>query len=40
MSVIKIYPYSQKFAKAFEKKKREIAAIAKGVEVHHIGSTA
>jgi len=40
MGIIKIYPYYQKFAKAFEKKKREIVAIAKDVEVHHIGSTA
>ncbi len=40
MSKIKIYQYCQKFAKAFEKKKQEILAIAKNVEVHHIGSTA
>ncbi|MCX6789414.1 MAG: GrpB family protein [Candidatus Gribaldobacteria bacterium] len=40
MSIIKIYPYYQKFAKDFEKKKQEIMAIAQDVEVHHIGSTA
>jgi len=40
MSNIKIYPYHQKFAKAFVKKKQEIALIAKDVEVHHVGSTA
>ena len=37
---MKIYPYCQKFAKAFEKKKREIVVMANDVEVHHIGSTA
>lgn len=40
MGNLRIYPYYQKFAKAFEKKKQEIAAIAKDIEVHHIGSTA
>lgn len=40
MGIIKIYPYCQKFAKAFEKKKQEIVVIAKDVEIHHIGSTA
>ncbi|MEK7172366.1 MAG: GrpB family protein [Patescibacteria group bacterium] len=40
MGIIKIYPYYQKFVKDFEKKKQEIVAIAKDVEVHHIGSTA
>ncbi|MEK9153307.1 MAG: GrpB family protein [Patescibacteria group bacterium] len=40
MGIIKIYPYYQKFAKDFEKKKQEIVTTAKDVEVHHIGSTA
>jgi len=40
MGNIKIYPYYQEFAKAFEKKRQEIVAIAKDIEVHHIGSTA
>jgi len=40
MGMIKIYPYYQKFAKGFEKKKQEIVVIAQDIEVHHIGSTA
>ena len=40
MGTVKIYPYYQKFAKAFEKKRQEIIAVAKDIEVHHIGSTA
>ena len=40
MGKIKIYPYYQKFVRAFEKKKQEIVDITKDVEVCHIGSTA
>jgi len=40
MGNMKIYPYCQKFAEAFKKKKQEIDAIARDVEIHHIGSTA
>ncbi|MDD5433783.1 MAG: GrpB family protein [Candidatus Pacebacteria bacterium] len=40
MDYIKIYSYHQNFTKAFKEKKQKIVAIAKDIEVHHIGSTA
>lgn len=40
MAELKIFPYYQKFLKDFEREKNRISKVLKGVEIHHIGSTA
>lgn len=40
MSKLKIFPYSPKFPKIFEKEKERISKTVKNIEIHHIGSTA
>jgi len=37
---LKIFPYYKRFPKVFEKGKNRISKAVKGVEIHHIGSTA
>ena len=39
MKKFKIYPYSKKFPKAFEKEKNKICKVIKINDIHHIGST-